>query len=240
MREIQLNTVLVSGGASGIGAATVDRLLIKGVSVVATFHNIEPKTDHANLKWIKADLSLPDDRAHIYASLSSEPNLSGVVNAAGINIIEPIDSVSPESVEELWQVNFFSAYELCRKLAPYLQREEPGKIVNVASIWAEKAKPGRSNYAASKAALLGMTRALAVELGPSGVLVNSVSPGFTATDLTSRSLSGEELKKISNRIPLGRLAQPSEVAEVIAFLVGTQNTYITGQNIIADGGFSVA
>ena len=85
-----------------------------------------------------------------------------------------------------------------------------------------------------------MARALAVELGPSQVLVKSVSPGFTLTDLTSRSISSQDFREISNRIPLGRLAEPSEAAEVIAFLVGPLNAYITGQNIVVDGGFSVA
>ena len=232
--------MFVTGGASGIGEATVRRLLADGMTIVATHHRSEPRFQHRALTWVYADLTQSSDRERIYKVLSADPNLSGVVNVAGINIIQTVDSVSPESIAALWQVNFFSAYEICRRLAPSVGQGNPGRIVNVASIWAEKARPGRSNYAASKAALLGMTRALAVELGPSEILVNSVSPGFTLTDLTSRSLSESDLKEISKRIPLRRLAEPSEIAEVISFLVGPRNTYLTGQNIIVDGGFSVS
>ena len=232
--------MLVTGGATGIGKATVRRLLVEGISVVATYHRSKPPFEHRGLTWVYSDLTQPGDRERICQTLSADPDLSGVVNVAGINIIQTLDSVNQESIEALWEVNFFSAYEICRRLAPSLEQNPPGRIVNVASIWAEKARPGRSNYAASKAALLGMTRALAVELGSSEVLVNSVSPGFTMTELTSRSLSERELKKISKRIPLRRLAEPSEIAEVIAFLVGPSNTYLTGQNIVVDGGFSVS
>jgi len=235
-----LSKVLVTGGASGIGKAAVQKLLSDGFSVVATYHRLQPPFEDYDLTWIRANLSDPSDREKLCSEVSSDARLSGVVNVAGINVIQTAGSVTPDAVSSLWEVNFFAAYEICRRLAPSLGHGDTGRIVNVASIWAEKGKPGRSNYAASKAALVGMTRALAVELGPAKVLVNSVSPGFTLTELTSRSLSEKDVSEISERIPLGRLAQPSEIADVIAFIVGQNNTYITGQNIVVDGGFSVS
>jgi 3-oxoacyl-[acyl-carrier protein] reductase len=119
-----------------------------------------------------------------------------------------------------------------------MARRRWGRVVNVSSIWSGVAKPRRFVYATTKAGVNGMTRALAVELGPSGVLVNAVAPGFTNTELTAQNNPPAELARIAANIPVRRLAEPREIAEVVAFLCSARNGYLTGQTLFVDGGFT--
>jgi 3-oxoacyl-[acyl-carrier protein] reductase len=114
-----------------------------------------------------------------------------------------------------------------------------GRIVNIGSIWAVISKKGRLTYSASKSALLGATRTLAIELSQKGILVNAVCPGFTDTELTRKNLTSKEIKEIEGFIPVGRLAKTNEIAEVVYFIGSLLNSYITGQTIIVDGGYSI-
>ena len=160
-----------------------------------------------------------------------------MVNNVGINHIIPIKDVRSNHYDDLFGVNLKAPYFFSQKVS---QNMNPGgKIVNIASIWSTITKPNRTLYTATKSGLAGMTRAMAAELGPSGILVNSVSPGFTLTELTDASLTEKEKKELCTQIPLGRMAQTEEIAHLVSFLVGPNNTYITGQNIIIDGGFSI-
>ena len=114
-----------------------------------------------------------------------------------------------------------------------------GRIINIASIWGVITKEKRSLYTSTKSALIGLTRTLAVELSASNILVNTVSPGFTETELTKTSLSQTERAALESNIPIGRFAQPNEIAQVVLFLASNSNTYLTGQNIVTDGGFTI-
>jgi 3-oxoacyl-[acyl-carrier protein] reductase len=114
-----------------------------------------------------------------------------------------------------------------------------GKIVNIASIWSVVTKKNRTLYSTMKAAIHGLTRSMAVEWASSNILINTISPGFINTDLTRNSLSKKEIASIENSIPLNRLANPEEVAELVYFLGSDLNTYLTGQNIIIDGGYTI-
>ena len=111
-------------------------------------------------------------------------------------------------------------------------------MVNIGSIWATNTRIGRSAYCAAKSGVLGMTRGISADLAAHGILVNTVSPGFVLTELTKGTMGEEGIAEISAQIPAGRLAEPREIAEVVAFLASQNNTYLTGQNIIVDGGFT--
>ena len=148
-----------------------------------------------------------------------------------------MEKVSDSDYEELLMVNLKAVYFLSQAVAE--QMNFNGKIANIASIWSEITKTNRTLYTTAKTGLVGLTRAMAAELGPRGILVNSVSPGFTLTELTDTSLTEDEKKQMCEHIPLGRMAETEEIARIVCFLVGTENTYITGQNIIIDGGFSI-
>lgn len=119
-----------------------------------------------------------------------------------------------------------------------MQKNRFGRILNISSLWSIVSRVGRTSYAMSKAALNGMTRSLALELAPYNILVNAVAPGYVLTDLTRQNNSAVELDAIRKTIPLQRLAEPQEIANVVAFLCSEQNTYLTGQTIVVDGGFT--
>lgn len=119
-----------------------------------------------------------------------------------------------------------------------MKRKNSGNIINISSIWSKVSKAGRSVYSATKSGLDGITRALAVELGEYNILVNSIAPGFVLTNLTRKNNTDEQIDELMKQIPLKRLADPEEIANLVLFLISNKNTYITGQTIYIDGGFT--
>jgi 3-oxoacyl-[acyl-carrier protein] reductase len=119
-----------------------------------------------------------------------------------------------------------------------MKKQKYGRVVNVASIWSKITKPGRTAYTISKNAIVGLTQTMAVELASHGVIVNAISPGFTLTELTESTLSTAEMDQLSGQLPIRRFAEPIEIARVIFFLTSKENSYMTGQNIVVDGGFT--
>ncbi len=161
-----------------------------------------------------------------------------LVNNAGINIIEQVQEVSDRNIENTLQVNLVAPLRLSKGIIPDMVQRGFGRIVNISSQWSVVAKPGRATYSISKNGLNGLTRTLALELAPHNILVNAVAPGYTNTELTKINNTVEQIEDIKKLIPLGRLAEPEEIAEVVYFLCSEANSYITGQVILADGGFS--
>jgi len=214
---------LVTGAARGIGRAVADALREQGAVVLAP--------SRAEL-----DLSSPPSIDGWCAALREPVDI--LVNNAGINPLGSADEFTDDDLAATVQVNMLAPMRLARALTPAMARRGWGRIVNVSSIWSGVAKPRRFVYATTKAGINGMTRALAVELAPAGVLVNAVAPGFTNTELTAQNNPPEELAKIAAAIPVRRLAEPREIAEVVAFLCSARNGYVTGQTIFVDGGFT--
>ncbi|MFM9196296.1 MAG: SDR family NAD(P)-dependent oxidoreductase [Planctomycetia bacterium] len=161
-----------------------------------------------------------------------------LVNNAGINILRPIEEIDDAAWQEMMQVNLTSALRLTQALAPRMAARGWGRILNVASIFAVVTRERRGAYSMTKAALAALTRTAAVEFGPRGVLVNALAPGYVDTELTRRNNPPEALKAIEDSIPLRRMARAEELAEVAAFLVSDRNTYLTGQTVLVDGGFT--
>ena len=120
-----------------------------------------------------------------------------------------------------------------------MKKNNWGRIINIASIWGSKSKKQRTSYTTSKSALIGMTKTMAIEYAQHNILINSVSPGFTDTELTSTILSKKQKEELINQVPIKRMAKPEEIANTVAFLCSNLNTYITGQDIIIDGGFTI-
>ena len=141
-------------------------------------------------------------------------------------------------LEETIRVNLISPLRLTRGLLPGMIKNKYGRIVNVSSIWSLVAKPGRGAYAASKGGLNALTRTLAVEVAKHNILVNAVLPGFVDTELTRKNNPPPQLAELRANIPLGRLAGVEEIAELIAWLCSEKNSYLTGQNIVIDGGYT--
>jgi 3-oxoacyl-[acyl-carrier protein] reductase len=218
-----MHTALVTGASRGIGAAIVQRLMADGCNVLAPTRQ---EMDLESNTSIDAYLSQIKDHIDI------------LVNDAGINRISILSDIKDQDVDDTLQINLIAPLRIIREVSPHMQKKGFGRILNISSVWSVVSRPGRISYTMSKAALNGMTRSLAVELAPYNILVNAVAPGYVLTDLTRQNNSEAELETIRKTIPLLRLAEPQEIANIVAFLCSEQNTYLTGQTIVIDGGFT--
>jgi 3-oxoacyl-[acyl-carrier protein] reductase len=214
---------LITGAARGIGNAIAQLFQEQGAKILVPTRK-------------ELDLSCNDSIDRYCSQLDLQVDI--IVNNAGINPLGAADEFSDIELTETLQVNLVAPMRLIRALSPEMARRGYGRIVNISSIWSEVAKPRRFVYATTKSGINGMTRALAVELAASGVLVNAVAPGFTNTELTQQNNSTEAIRQIAATIPVSRLAEPSEIAQVVGFLCSRKNSYLTGQTIIVDGGFT--
>jgi 3-oxoacyl-[acyl-carrier protein] reductase len=216
-------TALITGAARGIGNAVAQLFREQGATILAPSRK-------------ELDLLCNDSIDRFCSQLTQQVDI--IVNNAGINPLGAADEFSDTELSETLQINLVAPMRLIRALSPQMSERGYGRIVNISSIWSGVAKPRRFVYATTKAGINGMTRALAVELAASGVLVNAVAPGFTNTELTQQNNSAEAIRQIAATIPAGRLAEPKEIAQVIAFLCSKNNSYLTGQTLFVDGGFT--
>lgn len=213
---------LVTGASRGIGAAIALVFAEAGATVLTP---------------TRAEMDMSDTESiERYISSVNGP-IDVLVNNAGINILAGLDEIEQAGLNEMLQVNLVAPIMLTKLVAEKMKSNRYGRIVNISSIWSVVAKERRLAYAASKTAMSGVTRTLALELGQYGVLVNSIAPGYVNTELTSQNNSPEQIKKISSSIPLERLAEPEEIAEMAAFLCSRKNSYMTGQVLVVDGGY---
>lgn len=222
-----MDTVFITGASRGIGKATKEIYEKNGWDVIA------PTRSEMDLSDPESVVGYCDDL------VQRDIQISAVVNNAGINEINEIDNVPYDEMRQMLQVDLESPIIILNKLVPMLKAQGKGRIVNIGSIWAVVSKPGRAMYSAAKNGMHGITNALALELGPHGILVNTVCPGFTLTELTRKNNTDEEIASISAGIPVKRMAEPEEIGKLIYFLGSFENTYITGQKIAIDGGYSV-
>lgn len=219
-----MKSVLVTGGSRGIGKAIVERFLKENYQVYAPD---------------RSELSLDiDGSVENFLLKHVHETFDVVVNNAGINDINILENVTDEELTRMIAVNFVSPVKLLRGLIPQMKNKKYGRIINIASVWAVVSKEGRSVYSATKNAMHGITNTIALELAPYNILVNTVCPGFTLTELTRQNNSDEEISEICREIPLQRMAEPSEIAEFVYFLGSDNNTYITGQKFCIDGGYT--
>lgn len=242
MFDFSGQTVLVTGATRGIGAALADAFEDAGADLVLT--GTSPETimeqnkryEGRSRRYVAVDFTDHSSLNAFLEQLSVMP-IDVCVNNAGINRIEQTETQMQEEYEAVMQVNLHAPVAIVKRLIPGMKTRGYGRIVNIASIWSEISKAGRGAYSASKAGIVGFTRALSIELAPKNILVNCVSPGFTLTELTEQSLSSEEQQKLAAQIPVGRLATPDDVAPPILFAASRVNSYMTGQNLVVDGGF---
>jgi 3-oxoacyl-[acyl-carrier protein] reductase len=161
-----------------------------------------------------------------------------LVNCAGINKNVPFAEIDPEVFSRIQKVNVTAPLYFSQAVLPGMREKKWGRIVSVSSIFGKISMAGRASYSTSKFALDGMMTALAAEVAAEGVLVNCIAPGFTETDLTRSMLGEKGMEELAARVPMRRLAQPDEIAAFAVWLAGPENTYISGQNIAIDGGFT--
>jgi 3-oxoacyl-[acyl-carrier protein] reductase len=162
-----------------------------------------------------------------------------IVHSAGLNVPGILDNIEIEDVERSVQANLIGFLRIVKGNIPYWKSVNKGNIVVISSLYGFLSRKGRLPYAISKHGLIGAVKTLAIELGEFGVLVNAVSPGYINTKMTSKNNSPEVIEKLVSGVPLKRLGTPEEIASAVEFLSSSKNTYITGQDLVIDGGFSV-
>jgi len=213
----------LTGGSRGIGAAIARELARRGFEVWAPGRT-------------ELDLSRPDSVQRFVAA-HADAKVDVLINNAGVNILKALPDLDSGTWGEMLQINLSAPLALIQWAAPSMRRQKWGRILNLSSILGLLAKEKRAGYSMTKAAIMSLTRTAAVELGPDGVLVNALCPGYVATEMTTKNNSPEAIKLIVDTIPLRRLADPAELATVAGFLCSEENTYLTGQSIVVDGGF---
>jgi NAD(P)-dependent dehydrogenase (short-subunit alcohol dehydrogenase family) len=233
--------VVVTGGARGIGDAICRAFLEQGASVVV-LDLLAPAEPRHGARYLQADIS---DPVSVHAAFEDivhhEQRVDVLVNNAGIQRVGLIGELSFDNWAVVIGTNITGAFLCNSEVVPLMRRQASGAIIHVASGAAFNGLPGRSAYTVAKAGLLGLTRVMAVELAPAGVRVNAVAPGFTRTGLVRQALSDGSLEEewMIERVPLGRLAEPEEIACVVRFLASDEASYVTGQVIVADGGWTI-
>jgi 3-oxoacyl-[acyl-carrier protein] reductase len=234
-------TAIVTGGTRGIGKSVAELLCKNGCYTIITGTKPKNKYDLGDkgLHYIRLDFQNQNTLTKFFKEINSFKNIDILVNNAGINIIEPVFAVTLGNWEKVLKVNLTGPLILMKEISKIMKRQRHGRIVNVSSIFGMVSREKRNVYSASKTGLIGLTRAASLDLAPHNVLVNAICPGFTKTELTFSILSPKERKVLSKDIPLGRFAEVEEIAKTVLFLCSDLNTYITGQTIVIDGGYTI-
>ena len=234
--------ILVTGANRGIGLSIIQRLNNDGYTVIGTSRTddganiISQEINSNGGKGLKMDVTNQESINSAIKNIQDEYGaLYGLVNNAGITN----DNLLMRMTEEQWlsviETNLTSIYRVTKSIVKDMMKAREGRIVNIGSIVGMMGNAGQSNYSASKSGLLGFTKSLARELSSRNINVNSISPGFIDTDMT-KALSDDQIDNLSKNIPLGRIAESSEVSSVVSFLLSDDSSYITGENINVNGG----
>jgi 3-oxoacyl-[acyl-carrier protein] reductase len=243
-------TALVTGGSRGIGAAIVRRLASDGASVFFTYNSgaeqasalvAELTAQGASVHALQANVSEADSVAALFKAVTEQSptkRIDVLVNNAGITKDGLILRMSETDWDSVMDTNLKGAFFTCKAAAKVMMGQRYGRIINIGSVVGVIGNPGQANYVSSKAGLMGLTKSLARELASRNILVNCIAPGYIKTEMTDK-LTDEQKKAINENIPLGRIADPAEVASVVAFLASDDAAYITGQTISVDGGMAM-
>ena len=234
--------ILVTGANRGIGLNIIQRLNNDGYTIIGTSRTddganiISQEINSNGGKGLKMDVTNQESINSAIKNIQDEYGaLFGLVNNAGITN----DNLLMRMTEEQWlsviETNLTSIYRVTKSIVKDMMKAREGRIVNIGSIVGMMGNAGQSNYSASKSGLLGFTKSLARELSSRNINVNSISPGFIDTDMT-KALSNDQIDNLSKNIPLGRIAESSEVSSVVSFLLSNDSSYITGENINVNGG----
>jgi NAD(P)-dependent dehydrogenase (short-subunit alcohol dehydrogenase family) len=238
---------LITGGGSGIGLAIAEKFVTAGIHIVIVGRDKQRLTTAAEglgpaCYPIPADLN---DLAAIPGLVQQVIDRFGridiLVNNAGINMKKEFTDVTDEDFDRILHTNVKAVFALSREVVKTMLPHGSGNIINISSMASQYGIPKVIAYSASKSAIEGMTRAMAVELSPMGILVNCIAPGFIATDMSAKALNGdaERKQKVFSRTPLGRLGDPADIGDAALFLASDQAKYLTGVVLPVDGGNSI-
>jgi len=238
--------VLITGATRGIGEQLAKDFEKSGADLILTGTKFEQinelnknmiKNNRNNIRYYCVDFLREDSLNDFIYKLQEYDKIDVCINNAGINRIDYFYETSVKDWDDIINVNLKAPFMLCREVGKLMKKNGYGRIINIASIFGVISREKRSIYSTSKSGLIGLTKSIAIDLAPYNILVNCVSPGFVLTDLTKKILIDTEMKDLESRIPRRRFATPADISKVILFLSSDLNTYISGQNIIVDGGY---
>jgi 3-oxoacyl-[acyl-carrier protein] reductase len=248
MPELDGKVALVTGGSRGIGAAICAELGAAGATVVVNYVRDQSaaaavcdrvRESGGRAEAVQGDVSTAEGAAALVSQVESDVGpIDILVNNAGITRDDLIMRLSEEDWHTVIDTNLGGAFFTCRALSRPMLKRRTGAIVNISSIVGVHGNAGQTNYAASKAGLIGLTKSLAKELGGRGIRVNAIAPGYIATELTD-ALPAEARSAILGNTPLGRLGEPDDVARAVRFLVSDAAGFITGDVLAVDGGLGI-
>lgn len=238
-----MKTVLITGGGRGIGAASAKYFSQKDWRVVINYNQSKEAAENLAKELgataVYADISDPKSVCDMSNHLAAVGiHINSIVNNAGIAQDKPFLDISNEDWQQMFDVNVKGTFLVTKTFLPDMIKNHSGSIVNVSSIWGETGASCEVHYSAAKAALVGMTKALAKEMAPSNIRVNCVAPGIIDTDMNSHYCA-EDLSSVIEEIPLMRTGTAEEIAKVVEFLASEKSSYITGQIIGANGGWYI-
>ena len=241
-----MKTVIVTGGSRGIGAAIVKELAKSNYNIVLNYNNSEEaakqiqkelQEENIKIEIFKADISQRKEvKKLVNFALDKFKNIDVLINNAGIDQIKPFMDITDEDWNKMLEVNLNSVFYCSQEVLENMIHNKKGCIINISSIWGITGASCEVHYSASKAAIDGMTRALAKEMGPSNIRVNSIAPGAIMTDM-NKDCTKEEIEEINKQIPLGRFGKPEEIAKSVKWLI--EDEYTTGQVISINGGWGI-
>ena len=240
-----MRSAIVTGGSGGIGSAICRKLCEDGHYVAVCYNTDRDGAEELvsslraggySAQAVACDVRNEAQISEAVRTTASLGDLSVAVNCAGTALFSQIQDTSAEDLEEIFSVNSTGAFLVCREAARYMIPAHFGRIINISSMWGVSGASCESAYSASKAAVIGLTKALAKELGPSGITVNCVAPGLIDTKMNSR-LSRSDIDALTADTPLGRVGTPENVAEAVLFFC--RASFVTGQVLCVDGGFTL-
>lgn len=241
-------TVIVTGGSRGIGEATVRELASIGYSLALVYNSSEDKARSVIRELKASGCSCEAFRCDVSSSESVKETVAKIadtlgkpfalVNCAGIAQQKLFTDITDDDWHRMIETDLSGTFYFCREVLPFMIHEKCGKIVNIASMWGETGASLEVHYSAAKAGVIGLTKALAKEVGLSGITVNAVSPGVVMTDMMS-SFSEEDVEALKEETPLNKLGAPLDVASAVSFLLSDKADFITGQVLSVNGGFVI-
>lgn len=238
-----MKTVLITGASRGIGAETARLFSQNGYCVIINYNKSEKKAqslaEEIGARAICADVSEAGDVKRMFSEIESDfGGVDVLINNAGISQFKMFTDITEEEWDYMFAVDVKSMFNCTKAALPYMIHKKCGKIINISSIWGITGASCEVHYSAAKAAVIGFTKALAKELGPSGINVNCVAPGVIKTDMCA-SLTEEDIDVLKEETPLERIGTPKDVAETVLFLASSGAGFMTGQVISPNGGIVI-
>lgn len=244
--DLRGRSALVTGGSRGLGRAMAQALAQAGAEIVLSSRHAEElraaaeaiaQASGVRVEWVAADLNRREEIGRLAGeALRRLGKIDILVNNAGTNKPQAVEEIQDDVWDSIVQLNLTSCMALMRALVPGMKARRWGRIIHISSVMAFGSKEWRGAYSATKSALVGLARAAALELGPFGITVNCIAPGFFATELPLQLLSAQDKAKVAERTALGRWGQPDELAGPVLLLASEAGSYITGSVLVVDGG----